>query len=54
MNGFIPEATDGPWDLAYEHAEQTHLADGTLTPYGEWWEDDGWPDLLDSLGIEGV
>ena len=46
MNGYIPEAEDGPFDLAYDHAERTHNADGTLTEYGEWWVEDRWPEIV--------
>lgn len=45
MEGYIPEATDGPWDFAIDHGcEDTHDDDGELTEYGEWWENDGFPD----------
>lgn len=48
MNGYVPEADDGPWDLAFDHGtERTHGEDGELTEYGEWWEEDGWPELRD-------
>ena len=47
MQGYIPEADDGPWDLDYDHGmERTHDDDGTLTEYGEWWESDRWPEIL--------
>ncbi len=43
MQGFIPELSDGPWDLTYDHgSERTHNADETLTEYGEFWEE-AWP-----------
>ena len=42
--GYIPEAHDGPWDLQPDHHKQaTHYHDGTLTDYGRWWEDEGFP-----------
>ena len=44
MDGYVPEADDGPWDLAVDHgAKATHNEDGSLTEYGEWWEEDGFP-----------
>lgn len=43
INGYVPEANDGPWDFAIDHAERTHNEDGSLTEYGEWWEEDGFP-----------
>lgn len=46
MNGYVPEATDGPWDLDYNHStERTHNDDGSLTEYGEWWEDERFPEI---------
>ena len=42
MDGYIPEASDGPWDFAIDHGtQQTHNEDGSLTEYGEWWAEDG-------------
>jgi hypothetical protein len=44
MNGYVPEADDGPWDFAVDHGcESTHDEDGELTEYGEWWEEEGFP-----------
>lgn len=44
MDGYIPEAEDGPWDLNWDHgSERTHNDDGSLTEYGEWWEEE-WPE----------
>lgn len=44
MNGYVPEATDGPFDLSVDHGtERTHDDDGNLTEYGEWWRDEGFP-----------
>lgn len=49
MSGYVPEATDGPWDLNYDHGtERTHDDDGNLTEYGEYWEDDRWPEIRDA------
>ena len=46
MEGYVPEASDGPWDLRYDHGpEPTHDAEGELTEYGEWWEAERWPEL---------
>lgn len=49
MNGYVPEATDGPWEFAIDYGGQaTHNEDGSLTDYGEWWEEEGflaWRDV---------
>lgn len=45
IDGYVPDIDDGPWDMVYDHgAETTHNADDTLTEYGEWWEEEGWPE----------
>jgi hypothetical protein len=45
MNGYVPTADDGPWDFAIDHgSERTHDGDGNLTEYGEWWEEEGFPE----------
>jgi hypothetical protein len=47
MHGYVPTADCGPWDLTYDHGtELTHDSDGNLTPYGEWWESDRWPEIV--------
>jgi hypothetical protein len=47
VNGFVPEATDGPFDLVFDHGmERTHNDDGSLTEYGEWWTEEQFPDIL--------
>jgi len=45
MDGYVPEADDDdPWGFAIDHGGQaTHDEDGDTTPYGEWWEEDGFP-----------
>lgn len=49
MNGFVPEANDGPWDFAIDHGtERTHDEDGNLTDYGDWWEEEGFPEWQDA------
>lgn len=48
MNGYIPEDGDGPWDFAVDHGgRETHDEDGDLTEYGEWWEEEGFPDWVE-------
>lgn len=49
MNGYVPEAADGPWDFAIDHGGQdTHDPDtGELTDYGRWWEEDRFPEWRD-------
>ena len=48
MDGYVPEATDGPWDLALDHGtEYTHDQDGNLTEYGQWWQEEGFPEWRD-------
>lgn len=44
QHGYIPTEADGPWALQVEHHQPTHDEDGTLTEYGEWWEEIGYPD----------
>jgi hypothetical protein len=49
MNGYVPEAKDGPWDFAVDHGtERTHNNDGTLTDYGQWWENEGFREWRDA------
>ena len=49
MNGFVLEATDGPWDFVIDHGtERTHNENGGLTEYGEWWEEEGFPEWRDA------
>lgn len=43
MNFQVPEAGDSPWDFAIDHGQATHNDDGTLTEYGRWWEEEGFP-----------
>lgn len=48
-NGYVPEANDGPWDFAIDHGTgRTHDEDGELTEYGEWWEEEGFPEWRDA------
>lgn len=48
QNGYVPQASDGPWDLHFDHGtERTHDEQGELTPYGEWWEEEGFPALVE-------
>jgi hypothetical protein len=45
MQGYVPEADDGPWDFTIDYgSERTHDADGELTEYGQWWEEEGYPE----------
>lgn len=47
MNGYVPEEGDGPFALSYDHGtELTHDEYGELTEYGEWWVEDGYPEIL--------
>lgn len=47
IEGYVPTADTGPWELTYDHGgESTHDADGELTEYGEWWENDSWPEIV--------
>lgn len=49
INGYVPTAETGPWDLDYDHgSERTHNADGSLTEYGEWWEQERFPEIRDA------
>lgn len=48
MDGYVPEAGDGPWDFAVDHGtERTHDDGGELTEYGQWWEEEGFPQWRD-------
>ena len=48
MDGYIPTEDDGPFDLNIDHgSERTHDEDGELTEYGQWWEDEGYPEWRD-------
>jgi hypothetical protein len=48
INGYVPEADDNPWGFVIDHgSEATHDDDGNLTEYGEWWEDEGFPEWRD-------
>jgi hypothetical protein len=50
MDGYVPEDGDGPWDFTIDHGtEKTHDDDGNLTPYGEWWEDDGFDEWKEKV-----
>lgn len=45
MDGYVPEDQDGPWDFNIDHgSERTHDENGELTEYGEWWENEGFPE----------
>ena len=45
INGYVPTEETGPWDLTYDHSEDTHRDDGALTEYGEWWEGERFPEI---------
>lgn len=46
MNGYVPDAETGPFELSYDHGtERTHDDDGELTEYGEWWQDERFPEI---------
>lgn len=47
MDGYVPEADDDPWQFSVDHAERTHDESGELTEYGQWWEDEGFPEWRD-------
>jgi len=47
IEGYVPTEDDGPFDLTFDHgSESTHDEDGELTEYGQWWEDEGWPEKV--------
>ncbi len=54
QDGYVPEANDtDPWDFTIDHGGQrTHNEDGTLTEYGEWWEEEGFPEWRDKAVAE--
>jgi hypothetical protein len=40
-------SNDAAWDFAIDHgSERTHEGD-ELTEYGEWWEEEGFPEWRD-------
>lgn len=42
----MPTAETTAWELTYDHGtEQTHGDDGELTEYGQWWEDERFPEI---------
>jgi hypothetical protein len=47
-NGFIPDLNDeDPCAFTFDHGdEKTHTPYGSLTEYGQWWVDEGYPDWL--------
>lgn len=48
MDGYVPEEGDDAFAGNWDHGGRaTHHPDGTLTEYGEWWESEGFPDLLE-------
>jgi hypothetical protein len=50
MNGYVPERNDSPFRGAWDHGtERTHDDGGELTEYGQWWEDEGFPELLERV-----
>lgn len=47
-DGYVPEAEDTAFAFEIDHgAERTHNDDGTLTEYGQWWKEDGFPEWRD-------
>ncbi len=49
IDGYVPEAGDGPFAGNWDHGtERTHNVDGSLTEYGQWWVEQGYPELLAS------
>ena len=54
-DGYIP--TDlAEWDsLNYDHGDSALFdEDGQLTEYGEWWRDEGFPDILAEAEAEAA
>lgn len=46
INGLVPTADTTAFELTYDHGtEATHTETGELTPYGEWWQDERFPEL---------
>lgn len=46
QHGYVPQDSDGAWDLTFGHAEATHDKSGDLTEYGDWWECERWPEIV--------
>lgn len=47
LEGYVPEAGDGPWDFRVDHTERTHDESGEMTEYGRWWAEEGFPEWRD-------
>lgn len=46
IHGYIPTEDTTAWELTYDHgSESTHDDNGNLTEYGEWWEDERFPEI---------
>jgi hypothetical protein len=46
IHGFVPTESTDVWELEFDHGGQsTHDCDGELTGYGEWFEEDRWPEI---------
>ena len=45
LEGYVPTAETGPWELTYTHSHPTHDDNGNLTEYGKWWEEDGFSEI---------
>jgi len=46
INGYIPIDSDEAFDLDYDHGcELTHDENGELTEYGDWFENDRFPEI---------
>lgn len=43
LDGYVPEANDGPWDFVIDHGSNRTHEDGILTEYGIWWMEEGFP-----------
>ena len=47
MNGYVPEEGDDAFAGAWDHGtEKTHDDAGNLTEYGEWWQDERFPEIV--------
>lgn len=50
MDGYVPEPGDNPFRGKWDHgSERTHDENGELTEYGQWWEEEGFPELLERV-----
>ena len=46
-DGYVPEEHDDAFAGNWDHEEETHDDDEELTEYGEYWQDVGFPKIVE-------